>query len=67
MIDIPEYSTTSEPPNLFDTGEEQEDPKSCGVCGYRFKPGDFVHELEIVREVETVCNMCYRDVLRRGR
>ena len=66
MIDIPEYSTTSEPANLFDIGEEQEDPKSCGVCGYRFKPGDIVHELEIGRENETVCEMCYHIVLRRG-
>lgn len=74
MIDIPEYGVISEPPNLFDIGldedEEEklsEDPKTCGVCGYIFKPGDFVHEIEIGRQVETVCDMCYHDVLRRER
>ena len=40
--------------------------ETCGVCGYRFKPGDIAHELEIGDKVETVCDMCYHDVLRRG-
>ena len=40
--------------------------ETCGVCGYTFKPGDIVHELEMVRQVETVCDMCYHDVLRGG-
>lgn len=39
--------------------------ETCGVCGYTFKPGDFVHELEIGRQVEKVCDMCYHSVLRR--
>ena len=75
MIDIPEYGVISEPPNLFDIGLDDreeggdipEDPKICGVCGYTLKPGDFVHELEIGCQVETVCDMCYHDVLRRER
>lgn len=75
MKDIPNYTTASEPPNLFDIGAEDdegkmdvpEDPKICGVCGYTFHPGDIMHELEIGRQVETVCDMCYHDVLRRER
>lgn len=46
--------------------EDRNIQECCGVCGYRFKPGDIVHELEIGRENETVCEMCYHIVLRRG-
>lgn len=38
----------------------------CDICGHRFETGNIVHELEIGGEVETVCDMCYHDVLRRG-
>ena len=38
----------------------------CEICGYTFKPGDIIHELDVASEAMTVCDMCYRDVLRRG-
>jgi len=41
--------------------------KTCEVCGYRFEPGDYVHEvaLGIWSENMILCDMCYCDVLRR--
>ena len=37
----------------------------CGICGYTFKPGDICHEVELGVHLETVCDMCYHNVVRR--
>ena len=42
--------------------------KTCNCCGYTFKTGDVVHEYaHRSNEYETICDMCYTQIVRRNR